>query len=329
MTSGGQSIVIGIFDDPSSADRAMMALQQAGYSNEQIHHTTSQPSERGIKGIKALFTGEKAAPSKDITRDLENLGVDHEDARIYQREYEAGHPLVSVEGKGNMQDAVSILSAQGARSPSGLTNKEASYRTTGMPSKDTGTRAGEASLAEDTGTRAGEAPLAEDTGIRAGEAPLAEGAEARAGETPLAETGEGQKMRLHAEQLRAYKQPEQVGEVNVRKEVVSEQQTLNVPVTREEVVVERRSLAGDASAAEAEEPIGEGETLRIPVSEEKVNVTKEAMATGEVDISKRRVQESRQFTDTVRHEEAHIEKEGDIPITDTGINQPPPDQPQV
>lgn len=321
MTTGGESIVIGIFDDPGSADRAMMALQQAGYSNEQIRHTTLEGSEHSArKGIKALFSGEKAAPRKDITHDLESLGVDHEEARIYQHEYEAGHPLVSVEGRGNMQDAVNILSAQGARSPAGLANRGANYGAAGMPTEGAGTRTGEAPLAEGAGTRAGEAPLA-------GETPLAEGADTRAGETWQGEPAEAQKMRLHAEQLKAYKQPEQTGEVNVRKEVVSEQQTLNVPVTREEVVVERRSLAGDAAAAE--EQIGEGETIRIPVSEEKVNVTKEAMATGEVDISKREVQENRQFSDTVRHEEAHIEKEGDIPIIDAGANQPPPDQPQI
>jgi len=149
----------------------------------------------------------------------------------------------------------------------------------------------------------------------------------RAGETAPAETPESQKMRLRAERLKAYKQPEQVGEVDVHKEVVTEQQTLNVPVTREEVVVERRSLAEDASAAEG--PIGEDETIRIPVREERVNVTKEAVATGEVEISKRQVKENRQFSDTVRREEARLENQGDVPIIDTESNQPPPSQPQI
>jgi len=59
--------------------------------------------------------------------------------------------------------------------------------------------------------------------------------------------------------------------VNLRKELVTEQQTLNVPVTHEEVYIERRVGSGQVSAA----PIGEGEAIRVPVSAEQVNVTKQ------------------------------------------------------
>ena len=47
-------------------------------------------------------------------------------------------------------------------------------------------------------------------------------------------------IRLHEEQLKVNKEQVRAGEVNVRKEVHTEQKTINVPVEREEVVIERR-----------------------------------------------------------------------------------------
>lgn len=305
MTTGRDSIVIGIFDDYTSADRAMEALRQAGISNDQIRHTPREGTEKEAKGIKGLFSG-KTTTHKDAMSDLVNMGVDPEDARIYQHEYEEGHPLVSVEGRGNMQDVVDILASQGAHGPGGAgrsTEAERGAQTTrGTQYAPSGTeRPG--GIAE---TRATGVPSAG---------------------TPSTESEEAQRIRLRAERLRAYKQPDKVGEVNVRKEVVTEQQTIEVPVTREEVVVERRPVSGEAGEAEAR-PIGEGETIRIPVREEQVNVTKESVTTGEVEVSKREVKEKRQFSGQVRREEARIEREGDVPIIDRSMEQPP-DQPQI
>jgi uncharacterized protein (TIGR02271 family) len=85
---------------------------------------------------------------------------------------------------------------------------------------------------------------------------------------------------------------------------------MNVPITREEVYVERRPASGEVS----DSPIGEGEAIRVPVSEEQVNVSKQTVHTGEVSIGKRQVQETQQVSDTVRHDEARIEGKGDVNI---------------
>lgn len=76
-------------------------------------------------------------------------------------------------------------------------------------------------------------------------------------------------MQVHEEQLRARKRPVETGAVRVRKDVVTEQQTIQVPVTREEVVIERRPASGTASAGD----IRSGEEIRVPVKEERVNVS--------------------------------------------------------
>src|SRR5205814_3824815 len=107
--------------------------------------------------------------------------------------------------------------------------------------------------------------------------------------TGVQETGtEGeQRVRLREEQLRAQKQPVETGEARLRKDVVSEQQSMDVPVTREEVYVERRPGSGQPS----DTPIGESETYRVPVREEQVTTDKQTVETGEVAMGKRQSQE--------------------------------------
>jgi len=105
----------------------------------------------------------------------------------------------------------------------------------------------------------------------------------------------------------------ETGEVRVRKEVVTDQQTLQVPVTREEVVIERRPASGAASTSD----IRPGEEVRIPVREEKVHVEKETVTTGEVSVGKRTVTDTEQVSGTVRHERVKVEKEGDVEVHGT------------
>jgi len=139
------------------------------------------------------------------------------------------------------------------------------------------------------------------------------------GETLLEDdaTADAQRIHLREERLQATKTPTQVGEVNLHKEVVSEQQNIDVPVSHEEVYIERRPGSGQVS----DTPISEGETFRVPVSAEQVDVTKKTVQTGEVSIGKRAVQETRKVTDTVRREEAHVDREGDVTIEgdDAGV----------
>jgi uncharacterized protein (TIGR02271 family) len=118
-------------------------------------------------------------------------------------------------------------------------------------------------------------------------------------------------LQLREEELQARKQTVETGKVRIGKEVVSEQQTLDVPVTREEVTIDRRPVA----RTPADGSIGESnETIRVPVHEEQVSVEKRAVVTEELEIGKRKVQETKQVSGTVRREEARIENQGDIDL---------------
>jgi len=118
-------------------------------------------------------------------------------------------------------------------------------------------------------------------------------------------------LQLREEELQARKQSVETGKVRIGKEIVSEQQTLEVPVTREEVTIERRPVERrPASGA-----IGDSnDTIQVPVHEEQVSVEKRAVVTEEINIGKRAVQETKQVSGTVRREEARIEDDGDVEL---------------
>jgi uncharacterized protein (TIGR02271 family) len=121
----------------------------------------------------------------------------------------------------------------------------------------------------------------------------------------------GKTLELREEQLQARKQPVETGRVSIGKEVVEEKQTLEVPVTHEEVTIERQAVA----RRPAEGSIGEkDETIRVPVREEQVSVDKQAVVTEEVRVGKQQIQETKQVSGTVRREEARIEGDGDIDV---------------
>ena len=123
---------------------------------------------------------------------------------------------------------------------------------------------------------------------------------------------QGETLHLHEEQLRVNKERVQAGEVELGKEIVEEQKTVNVPVTREEVFIERRP--GDRQPDTHTIEQSENETVSVPVTEEKVNVEKVTVETGEVSVGTRQVQETQQFTDTVKREEARIQAPDDVRV---------------
>ena len=90
--------------------------------------------------------------------------------------------------------------------------------------------------------------------------------------------------------------------------MVTEEKSIDVPVSREEVYVERHPGSGQPAG----EPIGEEETYRVPVREEQVTVEKQPYVREEVAMGKRPIQETRQVSDTVRREEARVERAGEV-----------------
>ncbi|MDD7793606.1 YsnF/AvaK domain-containing protein [Clostridium sp. 'White wine YQ'] len=114
------------------------------------------------------------------------------------------------------------------------------------------------------------------------------------------------KLELRQEELDVTKNKVKTGEVTLSKEVVEEEKHVDVPVMHEEVVIERKALNHEPSDA----PISSGETIHIPVSEEKVDVEKHTVVTGEVSAHKREIEDTKTINETLKKEEARIDKDG-------------------
>lgn len=117
---------------------------------------------------------------------------------------------------------------------------------------------------------------------------------------------------LHEEQLEVHKERVQTGEINVNKRIVEEQQEIDVPVERDDVIVERRPVedTGNDTAEVRKEPYHVGDELHIPVVEERLVVTKKEVVTEEIIITKRKVSDTQHISETVRREEVDIDESG-------------------
>jgi uncharacterized protein (TIGR02271 family) len=104
------------------------------------------------------------------------------------------------------------------------------------------------------------------------------------------------------EELRAGTREREAGALRVRKRVRTDREQIEVPTRHEEVSVERVPASGEATEAE----IGEDEVV-VPVTEEEVVVDKRAVAKEEVRINKDVVEDTETVEEDVRREEVEIE----------------------
>ncbi len=299
------STLVGVFNDRAQAENAIEQLHSAGIPDEQISYSGGSSAGGGfLAGIKSLFTGEDTAHT-GLVGDLTGMGLSQDEANYYDSEYRAGRYIVAVNAGARQQDAQTILNSGGAynyASRSGNTGAA----TAGYDTANAGYATGQTTT--NTGYDTANAGYATaNTGYTTDQT----------ANTDYANTDEAQRVRLREERLNVDKQPVQTGEARLRKDVVEEQQNIDVPVNREEVVVQRQAYGEDRPT---DLPVGQDETIRVPVSEEQVNVNKQTVETGEVGIGKRVVQDKQRVSDTVRREEAHLETNGNARVRDANAD---------
>ena len=114
-------------------------------------------------------------------------------------------------------------------------------------------------------------------------------------------------LELHKEELEVNKKIIETATVNVYKRTYTVEKQILVPVTYEELIIEKRS------------PNEEVETKCIPLSEERIEVTKHPIIFEDVEIYKEKIEEHMQINETIKEEKIHIDAVGDISIM--GDNQ--------
>ncbi len=320
-----RTTVIAVFDDRGEAQRAIDQLKRAGFTEKEIGVTAREGdvddvgdvARRGDKGethakegaIAGVATGAgvgalwglgilagvlpaigpaiaggtlaailssaaAGAATAGIAGTLIGLGIPEDEANYYDQEFRAGRTVVTVQAMGRQTEAQSILrQAGGIMAPGGDYAAET-------------TRSGAAA-----GTVAGDlAPDARRRGART---------------DTVAEPG-ARTLEAREEELRVRKRPVQTGEVEVRKEVRTEHRSVDVPVKKEELVIERHAVGRHPASG----PIGENERVRIPLSEEQVDVEKRTVATEEVTVGKRVTEDEEHVDATLRKEDIKVDKRG-------------------
>jgi uncharacterized protein (TIGR02271 family) len=107
-------------------------------------------------------------------------------------------------------------------------------------------------------------------------------------------------IQLFGEVLRVRKEKVS-GDVRVRKESVTHMENVQVPVTREHLVVEHSDGSGREDAEHA---------MRIPLSEERIHIDKDTVLREEYKVGKREITQNESVTDTVRRERLLIDEAG-------------------
>ncbi|MCT8136481.1 YsnF/AvaK domain-containing protein [Anaerobacillus sp. CMMVII] len=111
---------------------------------------------------------------------------------------------------------------------------------------------------------------------------------------------------LREEELDIHKNRVETGDVVLHKDIIEEEQVVNVPVSHDQVVIERRAVDRQPTT----EPITDEETVHIPVTAETVEVGKHTVVTGEISAHKRSVEETQQVRDVLHKEVADVETQG-------------------
>lgn len=137
---------------------------------------------------------------------------------------------------------------------------------------------------------------------------------------------DGRVIPVSEEELQVHKQQVVAGEVVVRKEIVTEEKVITVPITREELVIERHPGQALSSSQTVntddrfDEVLRDGGTIRIVLREEQIRIEKYPVVKEELLIRKRKISENRHVLENLKREEAHIEYAGNVNIHNNEVD---------
>lgn len=117
-------------------------------------------------------------------------------------------------------------------------------------------------------------------------------------------------FQLKQEQLDIARKWVQTGEVKIYRETYTEEKNFLVPVSREELVIEKKC---DASQKKEYKDVAT-EVIRIPISEERVAFTKEKIDLEQVSIYKQQIEDIKHIEEIVRREEPVIKTHGFVEV---------------
>jgi len=119
-------------------------------------------------------------------------------------------------------------------------------------------------------------------------------------------------LQIKEEQLDLAKKWMKTGEVKIYRESFTEEKSFTVPVDREELVIEKKTLA----SATPEHKDGPKELIRIRMSEEQVEFTKLRVALEDVSVYKQEIKDIKHIEETLKKEELRVKISGSPRVRD-------------
>jgi uncharacterized protein (TIGR02271 family) len=311
--SSSKNLILAFFNDHSDAANAVRDLRTAGFRSDQIG-TSYEDYDVDDRDVSAGSTTAGGDDNRSFWQKIENFfsgdDRDRKDTDTsdrgsewsagglaipghYRDRLSRGGELVSVRSADRRSEAEQILTRNNGQ----IDNDSASY--TEHPATAPGM--GQGTRADITGGST--TPGLQSSQTRTGAATTGNNAMNTGARGALGDIDE-RRIQLISEVLRVRKERVARGEVRLRKEVRTETQNVQVPVTREEIVIERNPVQGERTATGQ---IGTDSEIRVPLSEERVEVDKVPVVTEEVRVAKRPVSETQNVRDQVRREELEVE----------------------
>jgi uncharacterized protein (TIGR02271 family) len=280
--SSHEPVVVGLFAYASDARRALVALRDQRFTSDQVaaafreqaaavEDTPQRESSKWFGQLRQIYHedaqrgdatevgGNSTTPGFETM--LAELPLSPEEARRLNRSLDRGEAIVTVQAGPRNPEAHALLEQSGAHIASGGDRSPAAQENT-------------------------QEALQAPAGVVIQQMPFIAPAPADPGHIQLL----GEVLSVHKEKISS--------DVQVRKESVTRMETVQVPVTREELVVERP----DASGRTAQD------ALRIPLNEERVHIDKNTVVREEYKVGKREVTHNQSVTDSVRRERLLVDQ---------------------
>jgi uncharacterized protein (TIGR02271 family) len=129
----------------------------------------------------------------------------------------------------------------------------------------------------------------------------------------------GTKLQVREEQLDISRKLVKTADVTMHREVCTEEKNIIVPVTREELVIEKKVLdPEDPDHVEAHT-----ETIRIPIHEERIEVIKHPVVLEDVIVYKNQFVEMETVEETLKKEKVHVETTGNVEVIEKETEKHP------
>lgn len=204
--------------------------------------------------------------------------------------------------KDEISDAPNISDTDEGLEPE---EEERLYKHYGLTTQDSAqTQASDRGNAAQAGTAAGTGAAAGTAAGTTGRREETAKTSADTGKKP-ATSGDGSVIRSE-EQLNVNKKKVASGRARLRKYVVEDTETVEVPVSREEVKVEREKLSPEEAKKLGNTRIGE-ENADVVLHEEQVNVDKETVPVEKVNLNKETVTEKQKVSEDLKKERVEFQ----------------------